>query len=78
MELFYSRGVVTNPFNPFDPLRAVCATPSTVLSSLSPIPRVLLPEVGLGQLPQAHTRLLESQDFEAWVEQCLSIEDYRK
>lgn len=67
MRLLYSRGVVTNPFNPFDPLRAVCATSSIVLSSLSPIPRVLLPEVGLGHLPQAHTRLLESQDFDAWV-----------
>lgn len=45
----------------------MCATLSIVLSSLPQIQPVLLPDAGLGNLSQASTRLLEAQDFDAWV-----------
>lgn len=68
MRLFYSLGILTTTFNPFDPLRTLCASPSTVLSSFALIQPALLPEAGLGNLPQARTRLLDAHDFDAWVD----------
>lgn len=67
MQLFYSRGILTTPFNPFDPLRAACASLPIVLSSFAQIQPVLLPDAGLGDLHQARTRLLDAHDFDAWM-----------
>lgn len=68
MQLFYSRAFLRS-FSTFSTRCApcVCATPSIVLSSLPQLPPILLPEAGLGNVPHARTRLLEAQDFDAWV-----------